>query len=110
MKEAKQVSPKKALQKETATQLQNNLGTLKTLLGEKKFEARVKKAAKLLTEGLGKESRKAKEAPVKKIVQKEKKSPAKPVAPAKKKAAPKVAAAKKAAAKVAAPAAPADSE
>ena len=45
-------SDKKNLQKELIFQLDNSLGKLKDFLGEKKFNSRIKKAVKLLTEGI----------------------------------------------------------
>ena len=43
---------KETVQKETILQLKQALGTLKAKLGEKKFEKRIKKAAKLLCSGI----------------------------------------------------------
>ena len=40
---------KKELKKQIAFQLTNHLGDLKSLMGDKKFEARVRKASKLLS-------------------------------------------------------------
>jgi hypothetical protein len=45
-------TPKETLQNEVALQLSKALQSLKEDLGEKKFEKRIKKAAKLLTEGI----------------------------------------------------------
>jgi len=43
---------KEAIQKETTLQLKQALGSLKTKLGEKKFEKRIKKAVKMLCAGI----------------------------------------------------------
>jgi hypothetical protein len=43
---------KKSKRKEISVQLTNTLKDLKEALGEKKFERRIKKAAKLLTAGI----------------------------------------------------------
>ncbi|MFA6151686.1 MAG: hypothetical protein WC716_10235 [Chitinophagaceae bacterium] len=65
----------KEIKKEIHSKLEAALVDLKSQLGEKKFNNRVKKAAKLLTEGLGKEEKPeapkvaaAKAAPAKKTV------------------------------------------
>ena len=52
MTKTNKVSQKKQLQLEVTQQLKNSLGELKELLGDKKFNARVKKSVKLLTRGL----------------------------------------------------------
>jgi len=46
------VSPKEAMITDVSSKLSYALTTLKDKLGEKKFEKRIRKAAKLLTEGL----------------------------------------------------------
>jgi len=46
---------KKELKKQIAFQLTNHLGELKSILGDKKFEARVRKASKLLSSGVKKQ-------------------------------------------------------
>lgn len=43
---------KKELKKQIAFQLTNSLGELKTLLGDKKFSSRIRKASKLLSSGV----------------------------------------------------------
>ena len=45
-------TPKKTLLAEVALQISKAVPTLKALLGEKKFEKRIKKASKLLIDGL----------------------------------------------------------
>ena len=50
--EKKNGHTKKETRKEISTQLANALTGLKETLGEKKFERRIKKAAKLLTAGI----------------------------------------------------------
>lgn len=52
MTKTNKVSQKKQLQLEVTQQLKNSLGGLKELLGDKKFDTRVKKSVKLLTRGL----------------------------------------------------------
>jgi hypothetical protein len=52
MTKTNKVSQKKQLQLEVTQQLENSLSGLKELLGDKKFNARVKKSVKLLTRGL----------------------------------------------------------
>jgi hypothetical protein len=49
---AQQVSGKKSARKEISIQLTSVLNNLKETLGEKKFERRIKKAARLLTAGI----------------------------------------------------------
>lgn len=51
-KATKQTSYKKLTRKEISLQLANALNNLKETLGEKKFERRIKKAARLLTAGI----------------------------------------------------------
>jgi hypothetical protein len=65
----------KEIKKDVQSKLEAALVSLKTLLGEKKFNNRIKKASKLLSEGLGKEEKPeapkvivAKEVPAKKTV------------------------------------------
>ena len=48
----KDASKKKSTRKEISLQLANVLNNLKDALGQKKFERRIKKAAKLLTAGI----------------------------------------------------------
>jgi hypothetical protein len=50
----KKVSPKKQAQLYAVQKLSSAFADLKELLGEKKFEARIKKAAKLLTDSIKK--------------------------------------------------------
>lgn len=50
--EQKNDHSKKSTRKEVSVQLANVLNNLKEALGEKKFERRIKKAAKLLTAGI----------------------------------------------------------
>ncbi len=45
---------KKDLKKKIAFQLTNNLEELKTMLGDKKFNTRIRKASKLLSSGIKK--------------------------------------------------------
>ena len=68
-KDIKLISRKKEIQQQLITQLATSLPGLKELLGDKKFETRITKAAKLLSEGI-------KEKASKKIKQ-EKKKPVK---------------------------------
>ena len=51
-KTTKKVSLKKKFQQQIIDSLASSLSGLKELLGEKKFDNRVKKAAKLLSEGI----------------------------------------------------------
>jgi hypothetical protein len=51
-KDTKTLSLKKETYQQLNTQLVSSLGWLKELVGEKKFETRVKKAAKLLSDGI----------------------------------------------------------
>lgn len=51
-KDTKILSLKKETYQQLNTQLVSSLGWLKELVGEKKFEARIKKAAKLLSDGI----------------------------------------------------------
>jgi hypothetical protein len=51
-KTATQASGKKSARKEISIQLTSVLNNLKETLGEKKFERRIKKAARLLTAGI----------------------------------------------------------
>ena len=46
------VSLKKEINQQLTIQLTNSLPRLKEILGEKKFESRIKKAAKLLSDGV----------------------------------------------------------
>jgi hypothetical protein len=58
----KALSLKKEIYNQLTGQLSATLPSIKELLGEKKFDSRVKKAAKLLSEGIkGKASKKTKE-------------------------------------------------
>ena len=50
--EGQPVNGKKSTRKEISVQLTNVLNNLKETLGEKKFERRIKKAARLLTAGI----------------------------------------------------------
>lgn len=70
-KEQAKASPKKELRNEVTRQLEQSLTGLKSLLSEKKFSARLKKAAKVLTEGLEKD----KKEPVKKAPSSKKAQP-----------------------------------
>ncbi len=95
-------SERKNLQKEITYQLDSSLGKLKDFLGEKKFNSRIRKAVKLLTEGIDKKMmKKEAKTPQKKSVPEAKEGTAVPaVTPqVKKKAAVKKAAAKKGAVK-----------
>ena len=52
-KDSKEISPKKQLNQKIADQLSVALnGSLKDILGEKKLKSRVKKAARVLTNGI----------------------------------------------------------
>ena len=77
--EKKKENSKEMLLKEITLQLSTALVALKESLGNKKFEKRIKKAAKLLIEGI--KSKSPKKAPVKKTTP-VKKSLAKPKAAA----------------------------
>lgn len=48
----KRVHPKRELRKEFTTKLETVLGELKGLISEEEFQHRLKKAAKILTQGL----------------------------------------------------------
>ncbi|MBO9562719.1 MAG: hypothetical protein J7621_08100 [Niastella sp.] len=50
--EAQPANDKKSARKEISIQLTSALNSLKETLGEKKFERRIKKAARLLTAGI----------------------------------------------------------
>ena len=76
-KEIKPISRKKEIQLQLITQLSTSLPGLKDLLGDKKFEIRIRKAAKLLSVGIkDKASKKIK--PPKKKPGKKKAEPSKP--------------------------------
>ena len=61
-KNGKTISLKKEIYDQLTGQLSTSLPSIKELLGEKKFESRVKKAAKLLSEGIkDKAAKKSKE-------------------------------------------------
>lgn len=68
--EKKKENPTDTLLKEIILQLSTALVALKGSLGEKKFEKRIKKAAKLLIEGI--KAKSPKKAPAKKSVVKSK--------------------------------------
>ena len=70
-KDTKTLSLKKETYHQLNTQLVSSLGWLKELVGEKKFENRIKKAAKLLSDGI-KEKTPKKVKPEKKKVSKKK--------------------------------------
>ena len=55
--EPTKVPGKKEMRKQVVDKIEAALPELKSPLGEKKFHSRVKKAAKLITEGLHKEER-----------------------------------------------------
>lgn len=65
------ISSKKKFQQQIFDNLASSLQGLKEILGEKKFEARIRKAAKLLSEGI-KEKAPKKFKPAKKKVTKKK--------------------------------------
>jgi hypothetical protein len=91
---------KKELKKQLADKMETALPELRDMLGEKKFSHRVKKAAKLLLEGLHKEDvTKKKKQPAAKSAAANKKATAKGVAEKSKQAAATKASAKKTAAK-----------
>ena len=52
LKEGKTISLKKEIYQQITGQLSTSLPGIKEILGEKKFESRIKKAAKLLSEGI----------------------------------------------------------
>ncbi|MFT4095454.1 MAG: hypothetical protein QM640_17635 [Niabella sp.] len=106
-KSTKDQSTKKVIRQEIIVQLENALSNLRDLLGEKKFNSRIRKASKLLTENVekfAKAKKTAKHAPQKKKKNTGKTSTAAPVAKkepvvqktAVKKTAPRKTAAKKA--------------
>jgi len=70
-KDTKTLSLKKETYQQLNTQLVSSLGWLKELVGEKKFDNRIKKAAKLLSDGIKEKSPK-KVKPEKKKVSKKK--------------------------------------
>jgi citrate synthase len=57
----------KEIKKNITVILESTLGELKKLLGEKKFNNRLKKAVKLLTEGIEKDKKEASIVPQKKV-------------------------------------------
>jgi hypothetical protein len=54
--EKKKVPSKKKTRKQVEKKLETALATLKPLLGEKKFKKRIRKAGKVLTDGLKKDA------------------------------------------------------
>lgn len=70
-KDIKPISRKKEIHQQLIAQLTTSLPALKEILGDKKFEARIKKVAKLLSEGI-KEKALKKVKPEKKKVSKKK--------------------------------------
>ena len=52
LKSTKSISLKKEINQQLTAQLTTSLPALKEILGEKKFENRIKKAAKLLSDGI----------------------------------------------------------
>lgn len=77
-KGTKTLSLKKETYQQLNTQLVSSLGWLKELVGEKKFENRIKKAAKLLSDGI-KEKTPKKVKPEKKKVSNKKTETQEPV-------------------------------
>ena len=77
-KDTKSISLKKETNQQLSTQLASSLGWLKELVGEKKFESRIRKAAKLLSDGI-KEKAHKKIKEVKKKVSKKKTEAPEPV-------------------------------
>jgi len=76
-KDLKPISRKKEIQQQLINQLSTSLPGLKDLLGDKKFESRIRKAARLLSEGIEeKVSKKIKQE--KKKLSKTKAEPSKP--------------------------------
>jgi hypothetical protein len=69
-KEIKPISRKKEIQQQLIIQLSTSLPGLKDILGDKKFESRIRKAASLLSEGVkdkvAKKVKQEKKKPVKK--------------------------------------------
>jgi hypothetical protein len=82
MTDKKNTSPKKTMASEIAALITPALDALKKTLGEKKFEKRVKKAAKLLAHGI-KTPEKKKTAPAKPAVKKAARKKTKKAAPKK---------------------------
>jgi hypothetical protein len=73
MAKEKELSPKKQARQQVVAQLQTALPGLAEALGQKEFESRLKKAAKLLTEGIkAKAPKKTKEVKKVKIKQADK--------------------------------------
>ena len=77
-KDPKSISLKKETYQQLSTQLVSTLAWLKELIGEKKFESRIRKAAKLLSDGI-KEKAPEKIKEVKKKVSKKKTEAPEPV-------------------------------
>lgn len=77
VKEQQKVTTAKDLRKDITLQLEKNLEPLKTILGEKKFKTRIKKAAKILSDGITIKEKKEKAAPKAPKVSKVKKEAAK---------------------------------
>ena len=71
VKEKQKVTTAKDLRKDIVLQLEKNLEPLKTILGEKKFKTRIKKAAKILSDGITIKEKKEKAAPKVSKVKKE---------------------------------------
>jgi hypothetical protein len=69
-KKIKYISGKKELRQQLISQLTKSLPGLKEILGDKKFETRIKKAAKLLSEGIKDKSSKKLKQEKKKIAKK----------------------------------------
>jgi c-di-AMP phosphodiesterase-like protein len=63
VKEQQKVTTAKDLRKDIVLQLEKNLEPLKTILGEKKFKSRVKKAARILSDGITIKDKKEKATP-----------------------------------------------
>jgi len=77
-KDPKSISLKKETYQQLSTQLVSTLAWLKELIGEKKFESRIRKAAKLLSDGI-KEKAPEKIKEIKKKVSKKKPEASEPV-------------------------------
>ena len=77
-KNTKGISLKKETYQQLSSQLSTSLAWLKELIGEKKYESRIKKASKLLSNGIKEKSPK-KVSPEKKKVSKKKTETSEPI-------------------------------
>ncbi|MGZ5221182.1 MAG: hypothetical protein ACXWWD_12840 [Chitinophagaceae bacterium] len=74
-KNAENISLKKETYQQLSAQLTGSLAWLKELVGEKKFESRIKKAAKLLSDGIKEKATKKIKPEKKKVSKKESEAP-----------------------------------